>query len=162
MLLRGKIFSDARIVLMVLCLISVFSLGGAYGAEHFFGLKPCVLCLYQRYAYMVAGSLALLGVFYPKKEMILAVGLAFLIGGGIAFYQVGIEWGIFQLPSICKTTSFARSSIGDMKDQLLHQPLVSCDKPAWEMFGISMAGYNGLFSLCLLIYSWIAFRKTSS
>lgn len=157
--MRFPIFTNMRLAFTFLALIAASSLIMAYGAEHFFGLHPCILCLYQRYVYMAFGAVAVGGMVFPNRWVMPIIGLIILVGGGIAFYQVGIEQGIFQLPPICKSLPLQGGSMQSMKDQLLQQPLVPCDKPAWDLFGISMAGYNGLFSLALLVYCWIAFRR---
>ena len=32
-------------------------------------------------------------------------------------------------------------------DQIMATPIIRCDVPQWEMFGISLAGFNAIFSL---------------
>ena len=156
-----RIFSEGRVVSALLFFISCGSLGAAYFAEYIMDLKPCILCLYQRYVYMAAGLGAFLGILYPNRWIILLIMGTFLAGMGIAFYQVGIENNLFQLPSICQSVIKEGSSLEAMKEQLLHQPMVSCDKPGWSLLGISMAGYNMFFSMVLMIYCFVAFRKVS-
>jgi disulfide bond formation protein DsbB len=39
-------------------------------------------------------------------------------------------------------------------DQILGAPLVQCDQVAWEMLGISMAGWNAILSFVLMTL-WI-------
>jgi disulfide bond formation protein DsbB len=39
---------------------------------------------------------------------------------------------------------------------------VPCDKVAWSLFGISMAGYNALFSLLFGLASFAAAAKMKS
>jgi len=35
----------------------------------------------------------------------------------------------------------------------MSKPIVPCDTPAWTLFGISMAGYNGLMSLATGLFA---------
>jgi disulfide bond formation protein DsbB len=41
------------------------------------------------------------------------------------------------------------ASIEQLRESLTHQAIVRCDKPAWTLFGISMAGYNFATALAL-------------
>ena len=46
--------------------VSATALANAYIAEYGFGLEPCILCLYQRVPYAVAGVLGLAALFVPS------------------------------------------------------------------------------------------------
>ena len=41
--------------------VSLGALAAALASQHWGGLQPCVLCFYQRYAYLVATAFGLLG-----------------------------------------------------------------------------------------------------
>lgn len=141
--------------------VSLLALAGAYGAEYLYGVKPCSLCLYQRYAYMAIALIALIGLILNSRTFLLLSALGFLAGGGIAFYQVGVERHIFPLPSICQSSP-ATGSIEELKSQLLHKALIPCDQITWEFLGISMAGYNGVFSLLLFLMGLFLYCRTRS
>src|SRR3546814_16966561 len=60
------------------------------------GLQPCVLCLYQRYAYGVAlafAGLAFLAAAHAlgRRILLMLAGLAFAAGSAIAAFHVGVE-----------------------------------------------------------------------
>ena len=82
-------------------------------------------------------------------------GLLFLITGLIAGYQVLVEQKIVSLPEACKKNKITLETFEAFQKQLVNQPSVSCDKIQFELFGISMAGYN--FLLCLTISLIIIF-----
>lgn len=126
-------------------------LGGAFAFQYIGGLAPCVLCLYQRYPHAVAIVLGLLGLAFvnraPQAARWLCVlgGLALLTSAGVGFFHVGVEHLWWEGTAECGSTSMP-DSLEALKAQLMNQPIVRCTDIAWEMFGISMAGYNFLLS----------------
>ena len=147
----------------------LMALGLAFLAQYVGGLAPCVLCLYQRAAYGVAGLFALLALFFAPRLMddlvrllVGAAGLAFVAGAGIAFFHVGVEQHWWEGTQSCTGASLgAASTVEDLRALLESAPLVRCDEIAWSLFGLSMAGYNVLASLFLAFLSfagrgWIA------
>ena len=78
--------------------------------------------------------------------LLAAAGLAFLVGAGIAGYQVGVELSWFE--SSC-ATPITGTTVEKLRASLLAAPVVRCDEVAWSLWGISMAGWNALLSLAL-------------
>ena len=81
------------------CLILIFclaALGIAISSELFGGLKPCILCIWQRYVYAGIIAIALLGLIVGGNTRYRAIfvglaGLGFLVGAGVAgFIAVSI------------------------------------------------------------------------
>ena len=54
---------------------------------------------------------------------------------------------------------YASTSTDDLMEQIMSAPLVRCDEIPWEMFGISMAGWNMLASLAFMGLWMLAYRK---
>ncbi len=149
-------------------LSSVLMLAIAHGFETFGHLAPCTLCLKQREAYWVAGTVALVGMVLirlaPRKPwpvlVDLVLALIFLAGCGVAVYHAGAEWKFWPGPTTCATGG-ARPSAEAMA-ALLNGATVkapACDKAAWVFLGLSMAGWNALISAKLAILSLIAARR---
>lgn len=136
--------------------IPLLALGAVFAAESF-GLKPCVLCIYQRWAYvgvLAAGVLGLLVVGNPLllRLSVALAGVAFLVGAGLAAFHSGVERKWWQGTASCHAPKIDSSiSIEDMKTILLNQDFVPCDKIPWSLFGASMANYNFVFSLALAL-----------
>jgi disulfide bond formation protein DsbB len=108
-----------------------------------------MLCLYQRIPFFVVLVISLISLFLKGKLRLLLValcGVILLIGSVVAFYHVGVEQGVFELSSGCEDTLAAPSTIEEMTAQILGKPHVPCDKPQFVFLGISMAGWNFLFS----------------
>ena len=82
---------------------------------------------------------------FAVSSVVLLIGTWVMVslGGGL---NLGIDFaGGTQL-----TVKFAQSpSIDELREAMLGTRFVPCDEIPWELFGISMAGYNFLFSLAL-------------
>lgn len=141
------------------------AIAGALIAQYGFDLAPCLLCHYQRYAHIAALALGLLALGFggPARNWLLAgAGLAFLAGAGIAGFHVGVEQHWWEGTSGCTAPVIDPSAdLGALRDALLAAPVVRCDDIAWSLFGLSMAGYNLLYSvgLALLIFRGLARQK---
>lgn len=133
---------------------TVAVLAAAYASQYLGGLQPCQLCLYQRYPHMAVIALAAaalaVGADSPLRTVAMALAGAVLLGGaGLAGYHVGVEQGVFEGLASCGGVSSSGASLDELREQLLAAEPVRCDEVAWSLFGISMAGYNGIVSLLL-------------
>ena len=159
--------TDRRIPLLVV-IASLASLAIAFASQYWGGLQPCVLCIYQRYPYGVAAGLGIIGMIVAAwpgllRLILLLAGVAFLVDAGIAAFHVGVEQHWWAGTRECGSLLDLTASPEDLKKQLLNQPVVRCDEPAWTLFGISMAGYNLLYAaLCGLATLWFAARGRTS
>lgn len=119
-------------------------LAGAYVSEYGFGLYPCEMCWWQRWPHFAAVGLALLStVAQPKRLLIALAGLAILASGGIGAFHAGVEYGWWEGVTGCATTA---SGGGNALESIMNAPLVRCDRAAWTLAGISLAGFNFLIS----------------
>lgn len=134
-------------------------LAAALVGQHVFGLEPCVLCLWQRAPYAAAGVFALAALVLPagRTRIILVAlsGFVLLGGAGLAFFHVGVEqhWWTSSLPGCGGDEAFltGEMSLSDFQARLAGPPPKPCDEVDWQMFGISLAGYNALASLALSV-----------
>lgn len=148
----------ARGVLLFLTGVAWVLFVASLVAERYFNLLPCSMCLYQRYVHFGIGVLGLMVMRVDPKIALFSVGIGFAGSAGLAGYHVGIEHHIFPVPKSCAQAVHA-DSIEELRAQLIHRPTVRCDKPAWTLWGISMAGYNALGSLALTLLAGLAFRR---
>ena len=149
--------SPARLILLAILAASVGALGLAYTAEHAFGLEPCALCIYQRVPYVIAGVLAAvaLGLSADRRSQARLVGLCggvFLVGLGLAAYHVGVEQHWWASP-VCGGSPAADMTLEEMQAELTAKPSRPCDRVDWTLFGLSIAGYNGIASLGFAAFS---------
>jgi disulfide bond formation protein DsbB len=130
---------------------------GAWYFQYGLGLKPCPLCLEQRYAYYFAIPLALMvalgdQVGASRKVLIgalVAIALGMLWNAGLGVYHSGVEWKWWPGPQECSGALEGLGSAGGLLKQLESISLVRCDDAAWRFLGLSLAGYNVLISLAL-------------
>ena len=119
-------------------------LGGAYLSEYAFGLVPCEMCWWQRYAHFAALGLALAStVAGPRRLWIALAGLAILVAGLIGGFHAGVEYGWWEGLTACSTPSLGG---GDPLEAIMNAPLVRCDEVQWSLAGISLAGWNFFIS----------------
>lgn len=151
-----------RSYFLLILLACAGALGVALTAEHVFGLEPCILCLYERIPYAIAGVAGLAMVALPtspnlRRLAFILIVLAFTANAGLSIYHVGVEQAWWASPA-CQGGSPATMSLDSMK-QALSGPLPpACDDVQWSLFGISFAGYNLLFSVALVLFSLLVAR----
>lgn len=143
-------FHPTRFSLFII-LIGTTALAIAYIAEYGFGLKPCILCLYQRIPYMVMVGLGLIALILRKKPcLVWAIGIlaliALLTNVGIATYHVGVESKWWTGSDDCVGGAGA-ASITELRAQLMNAPLVRCDEVSFRLFGLSMTAWNLIYAL---------------
>jgi len=130
---------------------------GAWFFQYGLGLRPCPLCLEQRYPYYFAIPLAVLvaiGVSAGASRKVLlgalvALAALMLWNAGLGTYHAGVEWKWWQGPQDCSGPLEGLGSAGDLLDRLQSISVVRCDEAAWRFLGLSLAGYNVLISLAL-------------
>lgn len=149
---RGSLLLTPPAAARLLALLLPFALlAGAFGSQYFGGLYPCEMCWWQRYAHMAALVPAVLAFTAPAEgtRARILVGLAALgiaASGAIAVYHAGVEAKIFEGFTTC--TALARSgNSADLLKQIIHAPLIRCDQVQFRFLGISLAGWNAIFSL---------------
>jgi disulfide bond formation protein DsbB len=141
----------SRRAAVLLAAIAAAMLAGAFAFEHVGGLRPCVLCWWQRYAWMAALVLALAalpaGPYRHGRTLLALAGAAAIAGAGIAGYHVGVEQHWWLGTAECGSALGAPVSAQERLKQLLETPVVRCDEIAWSMLGLSMAAWNGIVAL---------------
>ena len=130
-----------------------------------FGLEPCVLCLWQRVPYCVAGVLALAAWLWKPygRQAVFLLALAaaaYLVGMGLAVFHSGVELHWWEGTAGCAVQPLNGGSPADLREALLHTAMPHCDHIAWTFLGLSMANYNIALSLALAFFAAAAAAKT--
>jgi disulfide bond formation protein DsbB len=138
---------------LLAALAGALALATALLAEHGFGLRPCALCYWQRYAHGLGLGFGLLALFLPGGPLLAALaGLAHLGGGAVALFHAGVEWHWWPgLPGCSAPDLSGTLSLEALRDALLAAQPVRCDEAAWRFLGLSMAGYNFLYELTVAL-----------
>lgn len=150
--------------------VAGFALGlatilGALAFQYIGGLYPCELCLSQRVPYYAGlPLLAVVIVFWSFLPKPVRVGLTVIVGGlfvwstALGIYHTGVEWGIFEGPATCSGTGVETLSL-DMLGDLSNAQVVACNAVQWEMFGISLAGFNALISAAIVVLIGLSIQR---
>ncbi|MFN4097192.1 MAG: disulfide bond formation protein B [Sphingomonas sp.] len=127
-------------------LIPLGLIGGALTSQYGFGLFPCEMCMWQRWPHYTAIVLAAASfVVRPARTpLVLLAALAIAVSGAIGAFHAGVEYGWWEGFTQC-ATHFGGE--GSALDRIMNAPLVRCDVAPWDLFGVSLAGWNAIFSL---------------
>lgn len=151
---------QARLLALVL---PAALLAGAWGSQLIGGLYPCEMCHWQRWPHYAALVPALLAFVIPgtaaKRAMVVLATLAIALSGAIGVFHAGVEYHWWEGITACTAPA---PSGGDLLADILSRPLIRCDVAQWTLGGISLAGFNAIFSLAgaALILA-LAFKRRS-
>ena len=143
---------DRSIIPPALCALGgAGALGAALVAEHVFGLQPCILCLYERIPYGLVAVIGLFGLVPGagrgwRWTVSLICGAIMLGSSGLAGFHVGVEQHWWASIEACETGA-TPATLEELRARLESTTRPSCTEIPWSLFGISMAGYNFLFSV---------------
>jgi disulfide bond formation protein DsbB len=126
-------------------LVPAALLAGAWGSQLIGGLYPCEMCHWQRWPHYGAVVIALLAFVpvVPTRLLVTLAALAIAVSGAIGVAHAGVEYHWWQGFTACTKTFSGTITI----DDLMEAPTVRCDAAQWTLFGISLAGFNAIFSL---------------
>ncbi|MEO7248388.1 MAG: disulfide bond formation protein B [Novosphingobium sp.] len=139
-------------------LIPAALLAGAYISQYGFGLYPCEMCWWQRYAHFAAlafGALAL--AMKPRRWPIALAALAILIAGLIGLFHAGVEYKWWS--GFTRCTSLVATG-GDPLADIMSAPTIRCDEAQWTLFGVSLAGFNFLISTAGAVAIFALLRRS--
>lgn len=142
--------ASLHIARFVAIMLPVSLLGGAIGSQYLGGLFPCEMCMWQRWPHLFAIGAALAAIAIRRNSYGSAVftalaAFAIATSGAIGVFHAGVEYGWWEGITTCSTS--ISPDAGSMLDSIMSARLIRCDVAQWELFGISLAGYNALFSL---------------
>ena len=135
----------------VVILGSLAALGLALISQYGYGFHPCELCIWQRWAYGAVVAVALLSLKFPKLKSLMV--LAIFTVSGIAIFHFGIEQKWWEGFSSCSSSFKGALTIEELKAQIMGAPVTRCDEATWFLLGLSMAGWNVLYSGALGLYA---------
>ena len=159
----GPTANPATVAALAIAAIAAATLAGAWFFQLVLDIRPCPLCLEQRYAYYLALPLALVVAFAASRDAprpVLLAGLAILLlaalyNAWLGTYHAGVEWQFWQGPTDCSGPVVDLGSAGSLLDRLDTVKVIRCDEVQWRFLGLSLAGYNVLISLLMAaIAAW--------
>ena len=150
-------FNPALAAALAITAIAAATLVGAWFFQLVLDIRPCPLCLEQRYAYYLAVPLGALVAWAaarhaPRAVVIAGLAILALAALGNAWlggYHAGVEWGFWQGPTECSGPVLDLGRAGSLFDNLDKVKVIRCDEVQWRFLGLSLAGYNVLISLLM-------------
>jgi disulfide bond formation protein DsbB len=139
---------------LVVALVAILT---ALGFQYIGGYVPCMLCLFERYAYYAGIPVLFLALIlasggYRNTASILffVVGLAFLANAGLGVYHAGAEWKFWPGPATCGGGESLTATAGNLLQDLQNVKVMKCDEASLRFLGISFAGWNVVASLLIM------------
>ncbi|WP_293649943.1 disulfide bond formation protein B [Thiolapillus sp.] len=127
--------------------------------QHYLGLEPCPLCIFQRISVMVVGVIFLIALVHNpagtgRRIYGALLSLASLAGIGIAARHLWLQYGTHEELSCGGTLDFMLENDPLMKVVAdVFRGTGDCGEIVWSLFGISIPGWTLLFLLGMLFLS---------
>jgi len=152
-MLSNALDKKATLLAFVLGLLTIL---GAWGSQFWGGLVPCELCWGERVPYYWGLPVLALVLLLWNRLPLAVWYIAMLIAGAIFVWSIylgvfhaGVEWKFWPGPTAC-TSSGNSLDLNQLSD-LNAVKVVQCDQIQWQFLGISLAGYNALVSLLIVV-----------
>ena len=142
-----------NLYLKVIFFIILSTIFFAYMIEYGLGHKPCNLCLYQRIPYIVSIFL-IIEIIVIKKYIKITLALLsfiFFLSACLAFYHFGIEQDFFNESLVCESKKLSGTMSSEQLLEELKNNTVSCKDVNFQVFGVSLASINIIFSIILSV-----------
>jgi disulfide bond formation protein DsbB len=170
---QGMATNLALFAALAIALIAAATLAGAWFFELVLDIRPCPLCLEQRYAYYLAVPLGALTAFaaarqgprYVPRQLLMAA-FAILLAATLANawlggYHAGVEWKFWPGPTDCSGPLVDFGKAGNLLEQLDKVKVIRCDEVQFRFLGLSLAGYNVLISLLMAVIALFGFVRSA-
>ena len=122
-------------------------------------MPPCKMCYWQRYPHAAAVSIAALILLTRIRRFAILGFLLTLLTAGIGGFHAGVEQSWWDGPQTCTSSTIDNLSTEELLTHIMSAPIARCDEISWQMFGISMAGWNMVLSVCLAVLWGMALKS---
>src|SRR6201987_983772 len=166
---EGIAGNPSALAALAIALIAAATRAGAWFFQLVLDIRPCPLCLEQRYAYYLALPLAAFLAFFAARgapRQLLMAGFVVLLIAALANawlggYHAGVEWQFWPGPTDCSGPLVDFGKAGSLLEQLDKVKVVRCDEVQWRFLGLSLAGYNVLISLAMAAIALFGFVRSA-
>ena len=143
---------------LAVAFISIFTLVSAVYIEFILGAKPCKLCVYQRFPYIIAIFICYFGYTNLKQNLWLyLLSTTFLISLILSGYHFGIENNFFPEFSGCSASNLNITNKEDLLKSL-NEIVPNCKDVTFKILGFSLATINVLISGLIMIISTVILK----
>ena len=131
-----------RLAYALAWLVPAGLLAGALIAQYGYGLPPCEMCWWQRYAHIAALILGGAAWARGRDALVRLAAVAILVSAAIGAFHAGVEYGWWEGFTRCSASGLGDDPLAS----IMNAPLVRCDVAPWSVAGVSLAGWNFLIS----------------
>ena len=139
----------------------------ALGAQYLYHLNPCPLCIMQRIAYIVMGIIFFVFLLVPQKKWLIKLqGILLFIasssGLAIAGRQIYLQHlPAGQAPSCGPGLNYLFANFPWHEAvQMVLQGSGECAVVDWQLLGLSMAEWSGIWFVIFIAWSfYLVFKK---
>lgn len=154
----GEIESMASILLLG----GIVPLATAIIAQYGLHLPPCHFCMLQRYPYALPILAGIVSLMVPKMSLTwrfcVAIGIfGWVVTAVLGAVHTGIEQGWLAYKGGCVAEAGALGMDG-VRAAIFNAPLVSCQDTLASFGGVSMASWNVIFALAMLLLAALQYR----
>ena len=134
----------------------------AFYLEYFHDAFPCDLCITQRWFHVLIISYSLIAFlileknFITDKLILMGLSLTWIASSIAGLYHFGIEMNFWSGPDECSSSiDFSK----DLLKYLLNKSPIKCDEVIFNIFGLSLAGWNALISFVIFMIVSVFFMN---
>jgi disulfide bond formation protein DsbB len=145
-----------KLLVALALLLGLATILGAWGSQLFGGLVPCELCLGERMPYYWGLPLLAVILIFWNRLPITVWYVALLVAAGIFVwsiylggYHAGVEYKWWPGPTACTGTG-GDLNFNDLSNGNV-QAVIPCDQVQFRFLGITLAGYNFLISVAMVV-----------
>ncbi len=122
--------------------------------EYYYNLKPCKICLIQRYMWLLILIFSFIAVFQiiNKKIISLITLISFFSLSLVALYHSAIEFGLITNIFSCTTSSgLEATSIEELSEIIMNTQNNDCAFPKFNFYGITLSNLSFLASVIFFL-----------
>ncbi|MBZ2170292.1 disulfide bond formation protein B [Marinobacter sp. F4216] len=158
----------SRTVFGLVCLVCAALLGVAFYMEYVMGLEPCPLCWLQRFGFIGAGLVALLGLLHgPSGLGVRIYGFMLAVMSGVGLALAGRQLWLQSLPA--DQVPACGPSVDYMLEVLPFFEVLStairgtgdCAEVVWRFLGLSIPGWTAVFFCVLIVVGLVLLLRGS-
>ncbi len=137
----------SRQTLLLLALLAAALSAAGFILEYGFGVLPCRMCWWQRYAHYGIFAVSLLGYLlpHPKAPLIASYPLILLslTGLSLAIWQTAAQQGWLPFPASCTANpAQTLAEASNLLQAMSHTKIVPCESETFTLLGLSLAAWN--------------------
>lgn len=123
------------------------------------GYPPCAMCLWQRWPHAAAVAIGVAAFALGTRALCWLGAAAAASTGALGLYHTGVERKWWQGPTSCTGSGDSLGGLSGADLLSTDTSVVMCDQVSWQFLGLSMASWNFIASMVLVVLWVMAARR---